>query len=309
MSNIVGIGANVYDTLLTFKNFPEEDKKTMCDSIAQSGGGPCATALVTASKLGAKCAYIGALSDDAGGVFLRNDMKKYGVSDEYTGECKGSSAFSSYIILNMENTTRTCLLNKKNLPEWEIDEKSEKAIEKADILLVDGNELENAVKGALTAKKSGTKVLYDAGGLYNGVQNLLELTDILIPSEEFALAFTGEKSAETAARKLFELFLPEVVIITQGKKGGILFDGKEIKAYPAFKVDAVDSNGAGDVFHGAFAFALSAKLGYYEACVFSSAVSALKCTKTGARIGSPDYKETINFLKERGYNEFKENMD
>ena len=74
-------------------------------------------------------------------------------------------------------------------------------------------------------------------------------------------------------------------------------------------VDAVDSNGSGDVFHGAFAFAVTKGFDYYKACIFSSAVSALKCTKVGARVAVPTYNETVKFLKERGINEFEENME
>ena len=66
-------------------------------------------------------------------------------------------------------------------------------------------------------------------------------------------------------------------------------------------VDAVDSNGSGDVFHGSFAFAITKNMSYKEACVFSSAVSALKCTKFGSREAVPTYEETINFLKENNY--------
>ena len=90
------------------------------------------------------------------------------------------------------------------------------------------------------------------------------------------------------------------MVINQGKKGGIIYDGNSIKSYPAFSVDAVDTNGSGDVFHGAFAFCLTLGYDYYKACVFSSAVSALKCTKVGARQGVPTFNETIKFLKERG---------
>ena len=79
-----------------------------------------------------------------------------------------------------------------------------------------------------------------------------------------------------------------------------IYDGEKVTRYPAFLVDAVDSNGSGDVFHGAFAFCLTLGYDYYKACVFSSAVSALKCTKVGARQGVPTFNETIKFLKERG---------
>lgn len=309
MIKIVGIGANVHDTLITVSEFPREDTKVKCASLCESGGGPCATGLAAASVLGAKSAYIGALADDASGKFLLSDMERFGVATEFISISKNASSFASYILLNAQNATRTCVFNKENLPVFQIDEKAERAIAQADILMVDGNELQNAVKGAEIARKNSTKVLYDAGGLYKNTERLLRLTDILIPSEEFALGFTGKDSAEDAARALFEEFSPDVTVITQGKKGGILFDGETIKAYPAFSVDAVDSNGAGDVFHGAFAFALTKGFTYYDCCVFASAVSALKCTRVGARKAVPSYGEAIKFLKERGHNEFKENME
>ena len=67
MANIVGIGANVCDTLITVPNYPKEDTKLRAQTVIQSGGGPCGTGLVAASKLGGKCAYIGTLTDDSAG--------------------------------------------------------------------------------------------------------------------------------------------------------------------------------------------------------------------------------------------------
>ena len=89
MSKIVGIGANVCDTLYVVQDFPEEDTKMRADSVKQSGGGPCATGLVAASKLGADCAYIGVLTDDGAGIFLKADMESYGVSSELVQIKKG----------------------------------------------------------------------------------------------------------------------------------------------------------------------------------------------------------------------------
>lgn len=309
MSKIVGIGANVFDTLITVDGYPKEDTKMRACGIKECGGGPCATGLVAASKLGADAAYIGALAKDSGGEFLLSDMKRFGMNIDYVDMKENASSFSSVVLLNKENTSRTCVFNKENLPEFTIDSEKEAAIKNADLLMVDGNELENAVTGAKIARENGTAVLYDAGGMYDGVEKLLPYADILIPSEEFSLAFTGEDDVCNAAKKLYEDFNPEIVVITQGIKGGIIYDGADIRSYPSFKVDAVDSNGAGDVFHGAFAFAVTNGFNYYDCCVFSSAVSALKCTMTGARDGVPDYRSTIEFLKERGHNEFKENLE
>ncbi len=302
MNKIVGIGANVYDTLYTIPDFPAEDTKLKAESSVQSGGGPCATGLVAASKLGGDCAYIGALTDDGPGAFLKGDLEKYNVSTEFVTFEKGYVSFSSSIWLNKKTASRTCVFYRGNIPALKLNDLQKDAIKNAEILMVDGNELSAAIEGAKIAKESQTKVLYDAGGLYEGIEKLLPYTDILIPSEEFAIGHTKAQNAQDAAKILFEKYCPEIVVITQGKKGGIIFDGNEIKEYPAFLVEAVDSNGSGDVFHGAFAYATAAGFDYYKACIFSSAVSALKCTKVGARKAVPTYEETIEFLKERGIN-------
>ncbi len=299
MAKIVGIGANVFDTLYSVDTYPTEDTKMRANAVKASGGGPCATGLVAASKLGESCAFIGNSTDDNGAKFLKEDFEKYGVDTGYIKVLPGYDTFCSCIWLAKETTSRTCVFFRGNVPPTEIDASSEKAIADAQVLMVDGNDMAAAIQGAKIARKNGTKVLYDAGGLYEGVENLLPYADILIPSEEFALGHTKAKTAEDAARILYEKYSPDVVVITQGKNGGIIFDGKKTEKYPAFLVDAVDSNGSGDVFHGAFAFAITRKMSYNKACVFSSAVSALKCTKVGAREGVPTYDETIEFLKER----------
>ena len=301
MVQIVGIGANVCDTLITLGKYPTEDTKTRCEAIRRSGGGPVATGLVAAAKLGAKCAFIGNLSDDGDGRFLADDFKRFGVSTEYCKTLPGYASFTSCIWLARDNATRTVVFDRGNLPGTELDARAKAAIAEATVLMVDGNDLDAAVEAAKIARENGTKVLYDAGGRYEGVERLLPLADYLIPSEEFALGHTGAKSTEEAAKILFAKYSPALVVVTQGKRGGILFDGKTARAYPALPVEAVDSNGAGDVFHGAFAFALTQGYDPFSACVFSSAVSALKCRKTGARDGAPDYRETIAFLKENGY--------
>ena len=306
---IVGIGANVYDTLITLPKYPDEDIKMRANGIKKSGGGPCATGLVAASKLGESAAYIGNVSDDAAGKFLLADFEKYGVSTSLTETKTSYRSFSSYIWLAEDTATRTCVFDRGNVPKLALSDAQKEAISDARILMVDGNELGAAIDGAKTARENGTKVLYDAGGLYDGIEKLLPLVNILIPSEEFALGFTGCKTAEAAAKELYVKYTPEVVVITQGKNGGIIYDGETLKKYPAFPVNAVDSNGSGDVFHGAFAFAVCKGYDFYKACIFSSAVSALKCTKLGAREGVPSFSETVQFLQERGYDEFKENMD
>lgn len=300
MVKVVGIGANVYDTLITVNGFPKEDTKVRATSSCVSGGGPCGTGLVAVSKLGVSSAYIGNLADDISGEFLIDDMKKYGVSTELVNIKEGYTSFSSCIWLNAEKATRTCVFDKGNLPPLELSENQKEAICNGEILMVDGNEMSAAIEGARLARENGTKVLYDAGGLYADVEKLLPYADVLIPSEEFALGHTGEKSVEAAAKKLKEMYNPEVLVITCGKDGGIILENEEIRKYRAFSVEAVDTNGAGDVFHGAFAVGMTKGYDYYSCCVFASAVSALKCKKVGARASVPDFNEVTDFLAEHG---------
>ena len=301
MAKIVGIGANVFDTLYNVPSYPTEDTKMRATASKTAGGGPVATGLVAAAKLGAKTAYIGVLSDDNGGKFLKEDFEKYGVATDLISVMSGYRSFASVLWLCADKATRTCVFDKGDLPALELNEKQKQAVKDAALLMVDGNELDAAVEAAKLARESGVKVLYDCGGLYPNVERLLVHTDIMIPSEEFSLGHTGCETVEEAAKKLFDTYYPEVVVITQGKVGGILYDGNKVVNYPAFTVAAVDTNGAGDVFHGAFAAAVTMGYDYLKCCRFASAVSALKCTGIGARESAPDLETTKKFLKENGY--------
>ena len=301
MNKIVGIGACVMDTLYNVPTFPKEDTKLRATGSKPAGGGPVATGLVAAQKLGEQTAYIGVLSDDNGGVFLKKDFEKYGVDTSLIKTEVGYRSFTSVIWLAADSTSRTCVFDKGNLPALSLSDDQKAAIKNATLLMVDGNELDAAVEAAKFARENGTKVLYDCGGLYEGVERLLAHTDIMIPSEEFALGHTGKDTAEDAAKALFEKYSPEVVVITQGKRGGIIYNGKEVVSYPIYPAVVVDSNGSGDVFHGAFAAAVVKGYDYEKCCHFSSAVSGLKCTGVGARESVPDFDTVKVYMKENGY--------
>lgn len=301
MAKIVGIGANVFDTLYNIPAYPKEDTKMRAVSSKTAGGGPVATGLVAARKLGVDTAYIGVLSDDNGGKFLKEDFLKYGVNTDFTEIRSGYHSFASVLWLCEDSGTRTCVFDKGDLPPLKLNFKQKRAVASAEILMVDGNELTAAVEAAKIARENGVKVLYDCGGLYDGAQKLLALTNIMIPSQEFALGITGCKTVREAAKKLYKTYLPEVVVITQGKQGGILYDGKTITSYPIYPADVVDSNGSGDVFHGAFAAGIVKGFDFLKCCHFSSAVSAIKCTGVGARESVPDFETVKEYLKENGY--------
>lgn len=295
MHEIVGIGASIYDTLMAVPRYPAEDTKLAASRVTHQGGGPCATALAAASVLGVRTAYLGAVGDDAAGIYMKADLEKYGVDTSLLETKKGYLSGQSVILLNEETGSRTCIWNKGDIPTFQPDERQLQAVKEAGILHLDGNHLEAAIIAARAARQAGVTVSMDAGGNYPGVEALLPYVDILIPSEEFALAFTGMREAEQAAEQLYRNFQPKVLVITQGGRGGFIYDG-EVHRYQAYSVSVMDSNGAGDVFHGAFLTAYLEGRSVPEAVSFAGAVAAVKCSRLGGRAGVPGKEEVKHFM-------------
>lgn len=296
MAKVVGIGAAVFDILMTADAFPKEDTKLQGKETKIQCGGPCATALVAMSKLGEPVCHMGTVGDDMYGSFILSELKRFGVGVEGVEVVPGSS-FHSFVLLNLSNTSRTCIWNRGKAAQPTEKNVDLEVLKSAQFLHLDGNQLECAIYAAKKAHEFGVTVSLDAGGTYPGIERLLPLVDVLIPSEEFALKITGCATAVEAAKVLREKYDPKVLVITQGSKGGFIWeDGKEVR-YPVYPVKAIDSNGAGDTFHGAFVAGQLKGMSVYESCAFASATSALKCTRFGAQEGIPGYEEVLEFMK------------
>jgi len=298
MIELVGIGACVLDKLIVVDHYPAEDVKQEALSSDTAGGGPTATAIVAAAKLGAKAAFVGVLSKDDTGEALLKDFSTYGVDNSYITLAEGRG-FASWILLNQATGSRTCVYDRGDLPDLKLDKRQKEVIRNAKLLEIDGNNLPAALEACDLIHERGGEVLYDADGRYPGVEALLPKTDYLIPSEEFARFITGEDDLLKAAHILFERYSPKAVVITAGKEGGVYLTAEEEGRYPCFKVETKDTNGAGDVFHGAFSAAILREMTVREACVYSSATSAIKCTGIGARRSAPGHEEVMEFLKEQ----------
>ena len=298
MVEVVGIGAAVLDVLMTVDSYPKEDTKMQSAQTKLQGGGPCATGLVAASKLGVKSGYIGTVGDDMYGNHIRSAFETYGVDSQNIRIIPGAQSFHSVVLLNTANASRTCVWNRGTVTPPQPEDVDLEVLKNAKYLHLDGHQMDCAVYAAQKAREFGVKVSLDAGAPYPGIDRLLPLVDVLIPSEEFSLKYTGCKTAEEAAAQLYEKFHAEVLIITQGSKGGFIWEKGKAVRYPVFPVDAVDSNGAGDTFHGAFVAARVKEMTIPEAAAFASATSALKCTRVGAQEGIPGFEEVRNFMKE-----------
>ncbi|MFH1879444.1 MAG: PfkB family carbohydrate kinase [Bacillota bacterium] len=297
---VVGIGSSVYDILMVTSGFPVEDTKMEGTETIVQGGGPCATALVAASRLGVSSAYMGTIGGDSFGRFMLDDLEKWGVSTRYVRTVPNAVSFHAAVLLNRQNASRTCIWNRGTVePPRETDVDLE-VLRHIKVLHLDGHMTDAALFAAKRCRELGVKVSHDAGGLYSGVEQLMPYVDYLIPSEEFALKATGAGNAEDAAYKLMRTYHPEILVLTQGVRGGILLDEKGLRRYDSYPVDVVDSNGSGDTFHGAFVAARIKGMDADSACRYASAAAAIKCTRLGARYGMPNDAECRTFLQERG---------
>lgn len=282
MKKVVGLGACVFDTLISCDIYPTEDTKQKAKSVFVSGGGPVGNALVVMSKLGLKTQVIGGFGGDSAGNYLLEDFKKYGVDVESATILKDKTSFTSYILLSENNATRTCVFDRGTVTD-DPDNLKLDTLNDTNVLHLDGNYLESAIVAAKYARDNGVKVSLDAGGLYQGIERLLPYVDILIPSAEFALGITNQKDIPLAMAVLFEKYNPEILVVTDGKNGGYFWSNEKAVHYDSVKVNAVDTNGAGDTFHGAFITAYCDGKSIRECCEFASKVAAYKCTQKGAR--------------------------
>ncbi|MDD6995493.1 MAG: PfkB family carbohydrate kinase [Candidatus Borkfalkiaceae bacterium] len=282
MKKVVGLGACVLDTLISCDTYPREDTKQKAESVFVSGGGPVGNALVVMSKLGLNASVLGNFAGDTAGVYLLNDFKKYGVDTSYAHVVKNASSFTSYILLSADKKTRTCLFDRGTVPD-DPAALDFSVLDSAAVLHLDGNYLRCAVAAAKYAKEKGVKVSLDAGGLYENIQTLLPYADILIPSAEFAKGITGAAEIPAAMEILQKKYAPEILAVTDGSNGGFYWNGERAVHYESVKVNAVDTNGAGDTFHGAFIAAYCEGKTPEESCAFANKVAAYKCTQKGAR--------------------------
>ena len=159
--------------------------------------------------------------------------------------------------------------------------------------------MNTALEAARWAREHGVIVSVDASSVLPGIDVLIGLTDYLVTSAWFPELFTGLSDYDAAARQLLDLG-PSVVVVTLGENGSRTWTRECSFARSAFKVRAVDTTGAGDVFHGAYIYGITRgwDLGYLAD--FASAAAAMKCRRLGGQAGIPTLKELHSFLAENG---------
>jgi sulfofructose kinase len=294
----VGVGYTALDYLGIVPRFPEEDTKLELRKLLIQGGGPTATALVTVRRLGLSASFIGKVGDDSRGERMLSELGAEGVDCSSVIVEAGAHSQFAFIMVDAETGARTILWTRGSVARIEPAEVDLDLVASAGVLLVDSLEPAGARAAAGAARGAGTAVVIDAGTLREGVTELLPLCDFIVASEVFAGQISDGGSVGDALR-IIHAMGPEAAVVTRGGRGCAALSGDGMIEVPAFPVRAADTTGAGDVFHGAFLYAVLQGWDPYRMCLFANAVAAMKCRRLGGRVGIPNLAEALAFLRER----------
>ena len=297
-TDVVCLGHCAWDIIAVVSEFCRSDSKTEALELLQQGGGPAATAAVTLSRLGARAALIGKVGDDGWGHLIVEGLIAEGVATRGLMVEHGCSSPLSFVTVERGTGKRSIVHGRGTVSHLSVADLNAEFLLSGRVLLIDSLHPQAALSAAKMARERGIQVVLDTGAFKPDATDLLSVADVVIAPEYFAAEYAPDKDVAHVGRALLHMG-PEVVVITQGERGGHCFTESEEFSYPGFTVEVVDTTGAGDVFHGAFAYGLLQEWALRKTATFASAVAALKCTKLGGRTGIPTLGEALHFLRDR----------
>ena len=292
---VVCVGHSTFDTTLPMKEYPTENIKYRLDHHIECGGGPASNGAYLLAKWGMDTSIASVVGDDYYGECVIKDFQKVGADITYLEKMPDYMTTSSYIIANMSNGSRTILSSKDEA----VRKLSRDVDIMADVILIDGEHPESAHE--VLDKNPNAISVIDAGRFNEDTVALGKKVTYLVCSKDFAEEFTNKKidvndisSIDVVYRELKDYFKNTVVITLEATGSYTEIDG-EAQIIPSISVKALDSTGAGDIFHGAFTYFIANGYSLLDTIKFSSITSAISVTRIGSRFSIPLLDEVINY--------------
>ncbi|CAH1222710.1 Ribokinase [Paenibacillus sp. JJ-223] len=281
------------DLVVTSSRRPGAGETVLGDSFKTVPGGKGANQAVAAARLGAEVSMIGRVGDDAFGTDILNNFKANGVDVQNVKPVTHMESGTAHIILAEGDNSIVFVeaANREVTPEY-VDEAAD-VIRNADIVLIQ-QEIpeETVVRVSKICAESGTPLLLNPAPARPLPDEVINNAAYITPNEhEAEILFKGMTPAE-ALRKY-----PNKLFITEGSNGVRYFDGEQEIVVPTYKVEAVDTTGAGDTFNAAFAVALAEGKPLQDSVRFANRAASLSVTKFGAQGGMPMRHEVEEGLK------------
>lgn len=279
--DVVGVGLNATDRVISVREFPAAGSKVEFEGVQVFPGGQVATAVCACARWGLRTRYVGRLGDDSAARLHREVFAAAGV-DARLLPVEGCDSQQSVILVDGTGE-RTVLWRRDARLGIDASDVERDWIVQARALHVDGYDTAAAVRAARWAREAGIPVVADLDEVYEGVDELLPLVDYLIVSRNLPPRLAGTADLGDALRWMQRRYGSRLTAATLGEQGVLAWDGQQMIARCAFRVQAVDTTGAGDVFHAGFIFGLLQGWPLEQQLDFACAAAALNCTGMGAR--------------------------
>ncbi|MDF1825211.1 MAG: PfkB family carbohydrate kinase [Verrucomicrobiales bacterium] len=299
--DILGLGMSLIDSVQGVDAFPAASGVTEVRESVLMGGGPVPTALCAAARLGATTGIIDRVGDDWRGDLIAGDYRKFGVDHRYLIQEEGRTSSFGIILVRSCDGERHVIFQQGDASPLIADELPVEAIKDSRILHLNGRHWPACLDAARGARGAGGLISFDGGAnRYDPkFRELFPLVDLLIVARDFAEKQAGTKDRQRQLESLASEGA-QIVGVTDGVQGS-WFRTAEGESFhqPAYEMEAiVDTTGCGDVFHGAFLFALTQGQRCREAAQTASAAAALSATALGGRGHLPSIEEVERLISQ-----------
>ncbi len=301
MIRMVGLGHNCVDYRARVPKVVDFDGENgRLSDLRVSYGGPATIAMITAQRLGASTSVIGSLGDDEYGGMVLDLLSREGVSGDLMRISSKTQTQIAVVLVDEKDGRRAIMARAGGIVEYGLTEEEKKRIAAAKVLHLDGHLMPLAQAAATWARANGVLVTMDANTNREGMSALIPSIDYLVTSTLFPKQYFPDfVSYEQAAQRFLEMG-PRVVVVTFGDDGSHTWTRDGDFHRPAFQVRAVDTCGAGDVFHGAYAYGVGRGWDLTYITDFASACAAMKIANDDDDLGMPTLGDLRAFLESRG---------
>ncbi|MBD0417184.1 PfkB family carbohydrate kinase [Oryzicola mucosus] len=275
---IVTLGNAFLDTIVYLPVLPTAPTKIRAIDVRRTGGGIAATAAYTTAALGADTVYWGRLGQDETGDQILARLNAAGVDVSSVRRVEGGISPIGTVLVSPDGDRMAFGFIGKDLGN-EADWLPLERLDGVDGVLADYSWWEGAAAIFTAARNRGIVSVLDADvGDMDAVHKLLQLPDHIVFSAACLERLSGTADVDAGLRHARGI-CSGVVAVTDGERGFFWLDGDEVRNVPAFPVRAIDTNGAGDIFHGAYTLGLAEGLDVEGAARFAGATAALKCAR------------------------------
>lgn len=290
--DVVGFGFNTIDHVCVVTRPLVADGKARAQAYRQLPGGQVPTALVALQRWGLRTAYVGPISDDAGGALQRASLREAGVDLRGAVLRPGVGSHTSVILVDAVTGERTVHWQRPPELALRADELDPTLLAAGRALLLDADDVETALLAAAVAQDAGALVMLDVDEPGPRTAALLARTDAAIVTDGFPQRHTGLDDLGAALRRMCTEG-PRLAVATLGAGGALACERGSLHAVAGLRVPVVDTTSAGDCFHAGALYGLLHGWSALRALRFATAAAALACTRLGGRSSVPSLDAVV----------------